>query len=112
VTTSYHKVLEQDTLWLGALPGHVVVLINDVIILIQIRQFYNMFFSVHQLQKKAGILVQPPKVLLVRLSPVLRTAQVVHPRSLPTVPLHNIRVVLGTPVDSSPKLPPSNPAHM
>jgi hypothetical protein len=69
------------------------------------------FFGVCWLQKQAGTLVQPPKVLLVRSSPMDRTAQVVHPRSLPVVPLHNIRIVLGTLADSSPKLPPGNPEH-
>jgi hypothetical protein len=41
-----------------------------------------------------------------------KTAQVVHPRSLLAGPLHNILVVLGTLVDSSPILPLGNPARM
>jgi hypothetical protein len=40
-----------------------------------------------------------------------KTAQVVHPISLHAVPLNNICIVLGTPVDSSPILPSSNPAR-
>jgi hypothetical protein len=55
--------------------------------------------------------VHPLKVLLVRSMPMDRTAQVVHSRSLSAVPLHNICVVLGTPVDSCPILPPSNHTH-
>jgi hypothetical protein len=55
--------------------------------------------------------VQPSKVHLVWSKPMDMTAQVVHPNSLHVVPLHNIRIMLGTPIDSSPILPLSNPAH-
>jgi hypothetical protein len=50
---------------LVALPDHVIILINDVIVLVQVWQLHDMFFGVRRFQKQTGILVQPPKVLLV-----------------------------------------------
>jgi hypothetical protein len=105
LTTSYHVVLEWGTLWMVALPSHVIVLIDDVIVLVWVRLLHDMFFGLRRLQKQMGILVQPPKFLLVQSSSMDRIAQVVHPHSLPVVPLHNICIMLSTPVDRSPILP-------
>jgi hypothetical protein len=91
---------------LGALPGNGIILINDFIVVVGVRRVGFVLLSVGRLQENVGMLVKPPKVLLVRSWPMHNIAKVVHPKCLPLVPQRNISGVLSAPVHCTLEVPP------
>jgi hypothetical protein len=81
-----HSFGTADTPAVGCLASDGIILINDFILLIGVRQVGYVLLGVGRLQEKAGMLVKPPKVLLVQSRPIHGTAKVVHPKWLPLVP--------------------------